>query len=227
MPPAIICHRGLCRATARSRRRAENTIAAFREGIAALCELGFPPSIEFDVRRSADRRLVVIHDPTLRRTAGVRGRVSRHTAAELADFGIPLLADVLDRFSGVEFHVEIKEPGLARDVKNLILGRRLQDRTIVSSFDWRELAQLAPEVRFALTSSLPTRRTVRLAAEMGACAIHPAHRRTNRVLVEAAHAAGLRVHAWTVNTPAAYRRLERLGVDAVFSDNPRLLAGLQ
>jgi glycerophosphoryl diester phosphodiesterase len=43
------------------------------------------------------------------------------------------------------------------------------------------------------------------------------------MLVEAAHAAGLQVNAWTVNTRIAYRRMERLGVDGVFSDNPWLL----
>jgi glycerophosphoryl diester phosphodiesterase len=64
---------------------------------------------------------------------------------------------------------------------------------------------------------------VRAAAEAGAWAIHPDHRRTTRRFVDAAHAAGLRVHAWTVNTPRAYARMQRLGVDAVFSDNPFLL----
>jgi glycerophosphoryl diester phosphodiesterase len=219
----MISHRGLCRRTARSRRRGENTIAAFTAGIEALRELGFAPSIEFDVRRAADRRLVVIHDATLRRTASVRGRVSRWAAAELAELGIPLLTDVLDHFPGAEFHIEIKEAGTAREVKNVILGRGLEDRAIVSSFLWRELPLLGPEVRFALTSGLPTRRMVKAAVEMGAWAIHPAQRRTTRALVEAAHAEGLQVNAWTVNTKPAYRRMERLGVDGVFSDNPRLL----
>jgi glycerophosphoryl diester phosphodiesterase len=221
--PRVISHRGLCRATARSRRRNENTLEAFAAGIAAVEKLGFPPAIEFDVRRAADGRLVVIHDATLRRTAGVRGRVSRRTGAELAEFGIPLLTDVMDSFPRAELHIELKEPGLARDVKNAILGRRLQKRAVVSSFDWRELPLVAPEIRFALTSGLPTRRLVRTATELGAWAIHPAQRRTTRLLVEAAHTAGLRVNAWTVNTRAAYRRMARLGVDAVFSDNPGLL----
>jgi len=223
MEPEIISHRGLCRATARSRRRGENTPAAFEAGIAALRELGFAPSIEFDVRRAADGRLVVVHDPTLWRTAGVRGRVGRRTSAQLAELGVPLLTEVLDQFPGAEFHVELKEPGLARDVKNLILGRGLERRAIVSSFDWRELRLLGPEIRFALISGLPSRRMLRTAVEMGAWAIHPAHRRTTRALVEDAHAAGLRVNAWTVNTKMAYGRMARLGADAVFSDNPRLL----
>jgi glycerophosphoryl diester phosphodiesterase len=221
--PAIISHRGLCRITARSRRRGENTIVAFEAGIAALCELGFAPAIEFDVRRAADGRLVILHDAALRRTTGLRGRAARWTSAELAELGIPLLTDVLDRFPGTEFHIELKERGLGREVKNIVLGRRLQEQAIVSSFLWRELTVLGPEVRVALTSGLPTRRMVKAAVEMGAWAIHPAQRRTTRLLVKAAHAAGLRVNAWTVNTKMAYRRMERLGVDGVFSDNPLLL----
>lgn len=221
--PAIISHRGLCRATARSKRRGENTLTAFEAGVEALRELGFAPSLEFDVRRAADRRLVIIHDATLRRTTGLRGRVAKWTSKELAELGIPLLTDVLDQFPGAEFHIELKEPGLAREVKNIVLGRGLEDRAIVSSFDWRELRIAAPEVRFALTSGLPTRKMVKAAVEMRAWAIHPAQRRTTRALVEAAHEAGLCVNAWTVNTKAAYRRMARLGVDGVFSDNPRLL----
>jgi glycerophosphoryl diester phosphodiesterase len=223
MPPAIISHRGLCRRTARSRRSGENTIVAFEAGIEALGEMRFAPAIEFDVRRAADGRLVIVHDATLRRTTGLRGRVARWTSEDLGELGIPLLTNVLDRFPCAEFHIELKETGVAREVKNIVLGRGLEERVVVSSFLWKELAVIGPEVRFALTSGLPTRRMVRAAVEMGAWAIHPAHRRTTRLLVAAAHAAGLRVNAWTVNTRMAYRRMERLGVDGVFSDNPRLL----
>jgi glycerophosphoryl diester phosphodiesterase len=199
-------------------------LAAFEAGIEALREMGFAPAIEFDVRRAADERLVILHDATLRRTTGMRGRATRWSSAELAELGIPLLTDVLDRFPGAEFHIEIKEPGLGREVKNVVLGRGLEDRAIVSSFLWRELAVMSPEVRTALISGLPTRRMVKAAVELGAWAIHPAQRRTTRLLVDAAHAAGLRVNAWTVNTKMAYRRMARLEVDGVFSDNPRLLA---
>lgn len=224
-PPAIISHRGLCRATARSPRAGENTISAFAAAIEALELFGFPPSIEFDVRRSRDEQLVIIHDATVNRTTTARGAVSRYTAAELGWFGIPRLTDVLDRFPETEFHIELKQPGIAGDVRKIILSRRMEDRAIVSSFHWRELAGLGRRIRFALTTGLPVRRALHSAIEMGAWAIHPDHRRTTRFLVLAAHQAGLRVHAWTVNTPAAYARLREIGVDAVFSDNPRLIVG--
>jgi glycerophosphoryl diester phosphodiesterase len=219
----VISHRGLCRSATRARRAGENTIAAFQAGIEALAALGFPPSIEFDVRHSADGELVVIHDATLRRATGVRGRVSDRTAAQLRVLGIPRVAELFDRFPTAEFHLEIKQRGIAAEVADLIRAKRAADRVIVSSFLWRELGPLRCHVRTALTTAFPTRRMVRAAAATGAWAIHPDHRRATARLVDAAHQAGLRVNAWTVNTPRAYARMQRIGVDAVFSDNPFLL----
>jgi glycerophosphoryl diester phosphodiesterase len=220
----VISHRGLCRATPRSRRAGENTLAAFQAGIDALEDLGFPPAIEFDVRRSADGALVVFHDATLYRVTGMRGRVASHTAAELRTFGVPRVEEIFERFPNAEFHLEIKQRGIAACVSETVRAQGVAGRTIVSSFLWKELPPLRGRVRIALTTAFPTRRTVQSALDAGAWAIHPDYRRATAHLVEAAHEAGLRVNAWTVNTTRAYARMQRRGVDAVFSDNPFLLA---
>jgi len=70
--PLIIGHRGA------SAVAPENTMAAFREAIAAGCD-----GIEFDVRLTRDGVPVIIHDSTLRRTAGLAARVADLTWAEL------------------------------------------------------------------------------------------------------------------------------------------------
>jgi glycerophosphoryl diester phosphodiesterase len=197
-------------------------LETFAAGIEALEALGLPPAIEFDVRRAADGRLVVIHDATLRRVFAVRGRVSAHTAAELGEFGVPRLEQVLERFPAAELHLEMKDRGIATAVASAIRSDR--DRLVVSSFLWNELPPLRHHVRIALTSLLPTRRLVLAAVDAGAWAIHPDYRHTTARLVEAAHEADLRVNAWTVNTPRAYARMARIGVDAVFTDNPFFLA---
>jgi glycerophosphoryl diester phosphodiesterase len=220
----IISHRGACRATPRGRRSGENTLAAFQAGLDALEAIGHPPAIEFDVRLAKDGVVVVVHDATLRRALGVRGRVRRLTAEELGQYGVPTLARVLRAFPAAECHVELKERGLAEVVRRMIQAESAAERVIVSSFLWKEVsAWQGRGVRIALTSAFPTRRTVRAAVEVGAWAIHPEHRKTTRALVDSAHAAGLRVNAWTVNTGRAYARMAKLGVDAVFSDNPRFL----
>lgn len=224
MAPLIISHRGLCRTAPRSRRRRENTIESFAAGLAALAAVGHPPALEFDVRRAADGRLVVIHDATLRRTLGIRGRVHSHTSRDLAALGVPRLEEVLDRFREAELHLEMKDRGIAAAVVAAVRASRVEDRVVASSFLWKELTPLRRHVRIALTSAFPTRRLVRAACNAGAWAVHPDYRRATARLVASAHDEGLKVHAWTVNTPRAYARMQRRGVDAVFSDNPYFLA---
>lgn len=56
----------------------ENTLKSFQQCLAhgvTRCEL--------DLHLSADNELMVIHDPTLKRTTGKRGKVVEHPAAEL------------------------------------------------------------------------------------------------------------------------------------------------
>ena len=68
----VIGHRGA------AARAPENTLAGLRKAH----ELG-ARWVEFDVMLSRDGVPVLIHDETLRRTTDGRGRVARHTAAEL------------------------------------------------------------------------------------------------------------------------------------------------
>lgn len=70
--PLIIAHRGA------STIAPENTMIAFRRALAAGAD-----GLEFDVRVAADDIPVVIHDPDLRRTAGVNRRVRDVASAEL------------------------------------------------------------------------------------------------------------------------------------------------
>ena len=64
---------------------------------------------------------------------------------------------------------------------------------------------------------------VEKAVEYGAFSINPERTAVNEKLVRGAHEAGLEVRAWVVNRKSEYRYFERLGVDAVFSDNPFFL----
>lgn len=71
--PLIIAHRGA------SSSAPENTLAAFEHAIEAGAD-----GAEFDVRLSGDGVPVVIHDATLRRTAGIKERVADLTAQQLS-----------------------------------------------------------------------------------------------------------------------------------------------
>jgi glycerophosphoryl diester phosphodiesterase len=75
--PLIIGHRGA------SAVAPENTMAAFKEAIAVGAD-----GIEFDVRLTRDGIPVVVHDSTLRRTAGLSSRIADLTWTELTKIDV-------------------------------------------------------------------------------------------------------------------------------------------
>jgi glycerophosphoryl diester phosphodiesterase len=198
-------------------RRGENTRASFKKALSCGAA-----GIEFDVRRCGDGRLVVIHDDTIDRTTAGRGRVRDFSYEDLRQFEIPLLTDVLDEFAPrCLLNIEMKDPGIASDVKKSVLERRLQQQVIVSSFEWEELPTLVPEIPIALLSS-KSENLISQACALGASAIHPRRDIVTEELMAQAHNAKLRVHAWTVNDPAEMLRLNALAIDGIFTDFPEL-----
>jgi len=196
-------------------------MASFRKALAAGAS-----GLEFDVRRCGDGQIVVIHDDTIDRTTTGRGRGHDLSYDQLRRFDagcgepIPLLRDVLDAF-GTEclLNIELKDVGIAAEVKRLLLERRLERHVIVSSFTWEELRRLPPEVPTGLLS-LSAGGALPAALELRADAIHPRRDLVTPSLVAAAHEAKLRVHVWTVNDPAEVRRFEQMAVDGIFTDFP-------
>lgn len=134
-------HRGL-----HDHAHAENSLSAFRLAV----ENGF--GIELDVRLSKDGVLVVFHDDTLERVAGVEGRVIDYTAAELAamrlsgtEEGIPTFEEVLSLVGGrVPLLVEIKE-GASDSAVSLAVAEMLKGYSgplLIESFNPLSLGRI-------------------------------------------------------------------------------------
>ena len=129
-----LAHRGL-----HGEGAAENSMTAFRRAK----EAGF--GVELDVRLSKDGELVVFHDDTLTRVAGVEGRVDELTLAELrecrlsgTDDTIPTLREVFDLIDGsIPILIEIKEKiGSSAVTRKLLAELKSYDGPyIVESFD--------------------------------------------------------------------------------------------
>lgn len=222
----------------------ENTLAAFRAGLAAGAD-GF----ELDVQRTIDGHLVVFHDEDLARITGVSGRVVESPLAQLRslDAGscygpqwagepIPTLDEVLQALPGTCWlNLEAKRFSVASDGLETALVRAIErhnlfERCLVSSFNpiilWRisrlhrgiSLGLLyGPGMPLGLGRGWP-RRLLRLAA------LHPHHTQVTPSLVEKAHGRRLRVNTWTVNEPGEMRRLIAARVDAIITDRPDILS---
>lgn len=200
-----------------ARRGPENSLAALLAGAAHPRSDG----VEFDVRLAADGIPVVIHDPTLDRVQGVRGRVDGLTAAALAAHGVPALADVLAALPpGAFLDVELKgrDHGPATAAV-LAAGRGERPaRAIVSSFDAPALAAMAallPAWPRWLNADDLGPATLAGARDLGCVAVAVHRLAVTPARVRAARAAGLEVAAWTVVRPAPLARLAAAGVTAV------------
>ncbi|WP_129138518.1 glycerophosphodiester phosphodiesterase family protein [Modicisalibacter coralii] len=214
----------------------ENTLAAFDRAIADGADY-----IEFDVRLSADDRVVVSHDDSLRRLIGSSQRISEMAWADIQriDVGswfgdayrgqrIPSLSQVLDATRGrVKLYIELKPVGgNAEALVDAVLERLPRER-----YDEIVIASLSSRAIAAVERRAPTLRTTLFAQFLvrGGLYLGPIDAlglRYNRITehsVEAAHRRGYALHAWTVNDRRQMARLIDLGVDNIITDRPALL----
>lgn len=235
--PRVLAHRGL------ALEAPENTLLAF----AAALNAG-ATHLETDVHGAADGVAMISHDPDLTRLAGRAVRVEQLTSHELrrvqlgAAQGYCSLAELLDAFPDARVNVDVKARSAIPGTIAAIRDARATDRVLVGSFSEtrrRAVADALPGV--ATSASSPAARAAVLAAIVGA---GPGVRRALRGLhaiqipprlgrvatltaatVERFHAAGVEVHAWTINDPAEMHRLLDLGVDGIVSDRADLAVG--
>jgi len=210
---------------------APNTIAAVEAAVALGVDM-----VELDVLGRPDRALVLGHS---HRELGVEPVTLEEVFAYLAEHSpeTGLVADVkgggferelveaLRRHDlvgkavastyrlGTLHALRRLEPGLARSRTyppgRLYLGGR------------RTFVPVAGPVRLGARLMLPYRIGA-IVGEADALATTLDHRLVTRGVVERCHSLGVAVLAWTVNSRAVLLKLDRLGVDGVITDDPRI-----
>lgn len=199
-------------------------------------ELG-ADGLEVDLRLTADRRLLAVHDATLLRILGRPDAVGKLTTADLLALPQPtrplLLRQILHRYrQHTRLLLELKDPAppMERRLVAAITRARIRSDIVVQSFSessLRRIRRLAPDLPVApLVEHPPANRAEWLdrVVSLGAAAVGVRADALDRDLVDAAHARGLAVRAWTVNTTEETCRLAHLGVDGLITDVPDLVA---
>jgi glycerophosphoryl diester phosphodiesterase len=238
--PRLVAHRG------GGSLAPENTLAAIRLGQS----LGYRAH-EFDVKLSLDGTAILMHDPTLDRTAGHRGRAADMTFAELQklDAGgwhspefkgepIPAFEEAarLLRSKGTMAHVEIKPtPGF-----DSATGARVAELTakywegaevppVFSSFSFEALVAAraaAPHIpRGWLIDTFTEADWERLQA-LDCVSVHSSWKTISNARIREIRDAGYQVMLYTVNDAAKARELLDAGASGLFTDNLREFAGV-
>lgn len=225
--PVVVAHRGLH--TLAPENSLEAFVLAWQAGL-AWCEC--------DVRLSRDGQLIVIHDDTLDRTTTGSGRVVDYPADELLKLRLrdadgeprfatlPSLEGVLNAMPATgAMLVELKDPLSPPQCSRLEELLRGHD-VVVQSFlpdCLLTLNRVAPSIPLAL---LIEHKEELQGAQSGPWfAVHADHQILDEHTVRSLRDAGKGVGAWTVTAAADVRRVLRLGVDTLISDDPLSVPG--
>ncbi len=231
--PRVFAHRGL------HLNAPENTAGSFRAAIAAGATF-----IETDVVGSKDGFAIISHDTTLDRISTRTGRVSDHTAAELADIdlggeGFLTLVQAFEQFPTARFNIDVKDETAIDGVVRAVTDAEALDRVLITSFSAQR--RRATMTRLPGVASSPSATEFLVIAAAAAVGLTPplplVHalqipERANGItfvteqMVDRYHRAGLEVHVWTVNDEATMRRLLELGVDGIVTDRADIALGV-
>ena len=226
----VIAHRGASVA------EPENTMRAFRAAAADGADM-----VELDVWLDVDGKPVVHHDAAIAVDGGIKAIKSlsyREMFSLRPKAPIPSLEEVLrwaqDR---IAVYVELKGPGTAAPVANLVRSLAMNDQVIVGSFQPSLVAQIraeAPDLPVSVLVSEPDPSLlVRLGLELRTDYVHPcwegADPAPNKLLqadiVGSVRDAGLGLIVWQEDREEELEYLLSLSPDGICTNIPgRLVA---
>ncbi len=236
--PKVIGHRG-AKAYA-----PENTL----ESIATAASLGVE-WVELDVKLTRDNVPIIFHDEELDRTTNGSGKVAETNyediqqleagswfADSFAGIKIPTLEEAIDIIlrHNLGLNLEIKPcPGREKETAEIALDHLSQiwddmDKLLISSFQHVSLEtamDLAPDYARGLLiggEEMPENWR-EVAAYLEASTINLGSRLVTRAVADEVMDLELPLLVYTVNDPMQARALQKLGVDAFFSDNPDVI----
>ena len=218
----------------------ENTISALQYTIDSGADYA-----EIDVQETKDGELILLHDDSLKRTAGVKKNVWDMTLkqVEQLDAGasfhkkfrgekIPEFTEALKFCKGrLDLNIEIKyngkNKGIVNKVVRAIKENHFEDHCVVTSMNYQFLKQIkktAPEIR---TGYIMTMTYGGVQGMEAADFFSVKHTYVDEKFVTQAHALGKEVHVWTVNYKGDAKRMLDMGVDNIITDDPIMVRKVQ
>ena len=224
----IIAHRGS------SAIAPENTLPAIEQAIADGAD-----RIELDVQQLGDGTLVIFHDETLSRVAGMDEEignlgwnearsieVGQWFSPEFKGATIPLLVEVLEATAGrIALNLELKANGyetdLAMQVAQTIQDFGMDSACVITSFQHQWIYQLReqyPDLALGLISTKPL--LLQKLGGLQVCSLL-VNALTPELLER--YQAHLKIWLWTVDDGAIAKKWLERGIDGIITNNPAQL----
>ena len=220
--PLVIAHRG------DSSRALENSLDAFRLALSLPVDM-----IEFDIRKSRDNVLYVMHDKETGRTADGSLDIEKAVSDDISRLRlkngeeIPTLNDVLILVDGkVGLNIEIKSKGAGALTAAHLIGSGYPGRVLISSFKEEEVIgarRVMPDVPVAGIFDTFIPAEVGVYKTKGYHFISLNRKTVSKELITLCHNKNIAVYVWTVDQEGKVEELVSWGVDGIYSNNPGML----
>jgi len=217
--------------------KSENTLDAFQYS----SDLGFI-FMETDVQITKDGEIVVFHDESLERVAGIKKNIVDLKLNELKEIPllkggfIPSLEELLSSFSNLRFNIDVKKDEAVNKTIEIINNFKAFDRICLASFSSQRLYKIRKLCGKKLCSSMGMTEIMRLYLnslglnffiEESSCSQVPNSYFSIPVVtkkfIEKVHQNNRFIHVWTINNEKEMHRLINLGVDGLMTDVPSTL----
>jgi len=217
--------------------KTENTLEAFQHA----SDLGFI-FMETDVQATNDDEIVVFHDNTLNRLAGVDKKISDLSSYEIRNIDlinggrIPSLNELLSSFPNLRFNIDIKTNDAVEKSIDIINQHTAFNRVCLAAFSSTRLKKIRKICGDKLCSSMGMSEVLNLVLKsygfplntnQGNCAQVPISYFglpvVNKQFINTAHSTNKLVHVWTIDEESEINNLIDLGVDGVMTDKPSIL----
>lgn len=218
----------------------ENSLPAF----AAALALG-ADEIEFDVRLTKDRQLIVSHDSTLERISDGSGQLSDYTLEELRKLNIggrqgwsvpfctpeEVFAQLANR---ITFNIHLKEHGenghLIRELQKLVEKYHARDHVYFAASEpelvWME--KIAPEIpRTAIQLPRDETGIFEMAMKYHCTGVQFWLGMFDKDLIDRLHAEGIRCNLFYADDAENYEKYFSMGIDTLLTNRMDLAAAFR
>jgi len=219
----IIGHRGAAGLAA------ENTISSLKIGEEEA------QAIEFDLRATEDKHIIVIHDESLSRTLGIEKSVGGMTLSEVkrlskkAGIEIPTLEEWLKACPRYSINPEIKETGFeAKLLKEL---KTFASKVLVVT-SWnpiviKRIRALDGNIRLGAILAVPLGVFLPvylwLLKKWGVSWITLSRKIASPKIISQIKKRQMEVYVYTINDPSVAEELKAWGVDGIYTDRPDII----
>lgn len=227
----VIAHRGASALAAH-----ENTLESFGIAISLGADM-----VEFDIRRTRDKKLIVFHDKHYKGK-----KICQYTYSELNQlteqehFRVPLLEEVLELCQGkIRLDIELKESGYENEVVTLVKQLYPNDEFFIKSFK-DEVVSKIKEIDEKITAGLllgDSNRSLRdrlmdffPADRLASCHadfVSPCYQLLNPAFMWRMHNLEIPIYPWTVNNSNGLWYQLHTGIHGIITDRPDIALAIR